>query len=252
MVENVMKNLVDIRVLLMQIRLDQETLNEELEAFAEYSGLHVEQIDTLNVFTTPSFEYTAVNEYDALFVGGSSDEGDALIIPDKPLFAVNSMHMIRHAYEEKIPVFASCYGFQAAVVALGGELVHDVARAEKGTLEIRVTEAGKEDRLFADTPESFYAVSVHEKLAAWLPKGAVTLAESDLCPHHAFTFPDRPFYAFQFHPEVDLDELGVRLKRYQDRYLDSEISYHEIMDTAEDTSHANILLGKFMERVVLA
>jgi len=246
-----MKNISDLRILLMQIRLDEETLAEERAAFAEYAGLHVEQIDTLNVFTTPSFDYEMVSEYDALFVGGSSDEGDALIVPDKPLFAVNSMHMLRYAYEEKMPVFASCYGFQAAVVALGGELVHDKTRAEKGTPPIRVTEAGKTDPLFKDTPSPFHAVSVHEKMAAWLPEGAITLAETDVCPHHAFTFPDRPFYAFQFHPEVDLEELRVRLKRYQERYLTSDDAYHELMDNTKDTTQSNILVGKFVERVLL-
>lgn len=246
-----MKTIHDLKVLLMQVRLDKETLHEERVAFAEYSGLRVEQIETLNIFETPVFEPSILDGYDALFVGGSSDEGDALIVRDKPAFAVHSMAVLAEAYERKMPVFASCYGFQAAVVALGGELLHDPSRAEKGTPAIHVTDAGKDDPVFRDAPSPFYAVAVHEKLAAWLPEGAITLAETEACPHHAFCFPDRPFYAFQFHPEVDLGELERRLKRYQERYLESDSAFDELMRGAKDTTHAQVLLGKYMERILL-
>jgi len=246
-----MKSLHDLRVLLMQVRLDQETLAEEKAAFAEYAGLTEDQVETLNIFETPAFDPSILESYDALFVGGSSDEGDALIVRDKPAFAVNSMHVLRAAYEQKLPVFASCYGFQAAVVALGGELVHDATRAEAGTPAIHLTDEGRNDPLFHGTPSPFHAVAVHEKLAAWLPEGAVTLAETERCPHHAFRFPDRPFYAFQFHPEVDLDEFARRLKRYQERYLASDAAYNELTEQALDTAHAQVLLGSFMERILL-
>lgn len=246
-----MKDITEIKALLLQLRHDHETLLKEHEAFAEYSGLHTEQIDPINLFTAPSFEPQVVSEYDVLFVGGSSDEGDALIVPDKPTYALNSMHALRHAYETKLPVFASCYGFQAAVVALGGEVIHDTSRAELGTYDIRLTDEAADDAVFHDTPNPFHAVSVHEKLAAWLPEGAVTLAETDLCHHHAFTFPDRPFYAFQFHPEIDLEEMERRLTDYHDRYFGSKDAFRTMLANVRDVSHANILLGKFMERIVL-
>lgn len=235
----------------MQIRLDKETLKEEREAFAEYAGVDVNQIDTLNIFTTPNFDPSILDGYDAFFVGGSSDEGDALVIENKPEFACNSMRILKTAYEKKMPVFASCYGFQAAVVALGGELVHDVSRAEKGTPLIHVTTAGQADAVFKDIPEAFHAISVHEKMATKLPKGAITLAETEVCPYHAFTFRDRPFYAFQFHPEVDLRELTVRLKRYQDRYMESDGAFDELIQQAKDTPYSNALVTHFIDRVVL-
>lgn len=234
----------------MQIRLDEETLKEEREAFALYAGVEVSQIDTLNIFTTPDCDPAILDGYDVLFVGGSSDEGDALITEDKPDFALLSMRILKEAYEKKMPVFASCYGFQAAVVALGGELVHDVSRAEKGTPLIYVTKEGREDVVFKDIPESFHAVSVHEKMATKLPEGAITLAETEACPYHAFKFEDRPFYAFQFHPEVDLRELTVRLKRYQARYMDSDGAFDELMKNACDTPYSNALVTNFMNRVV--
>jgi GMP synthase (glutamine-hydrolysing) len=246
-----MKNITDLRVLLLQLRHDHETLVGEHDAFAEYSGLHKEQIEGVNLFETPSFDPSIVEEYDALFVGGSSDEGDALIVPDKPAFALNTIHTLRHAYETGLPVFASCFGFQAAVVAFGGEVIHDKSRAELGTYDIRLTEEGTRDLLLSDTPNPFHAVSVHEKLAAWLPEHAVSLAETDLCPHHAFTFPGKPFYAFQFHPEIDLEELEQRLGRYKERYIESEEAFRALIENAKDVSHANVLLGKFVERVIL-
>ena len=58
----------DIKILLLQIRDDQKVRREELESFAKYSQLKIEQIDVLNVFDTPHFQSDVLNGYDALYV----------------------------------------------------------------------------------------------------------------------------------------------------------------------------------------
>ena len=45
-----------LKILLLQIRDDHKVRAEELESFARYSQLDVNQIDVLNVFDTPSFD----------------------------------------------------------------------------------------------------------------------------------------------------------------------------------------------------
>ncbi len=59
-----------LKLLLLQIRDGHQVRQEELESFAEYCGLKIEQIDVLNVFDTPDFPDTAADQYDALLVGG--------------------------------------------------------------------------------------------------------------------------------------------------------------------------------------
>ena len=59
-----------LKLLLLQIRDGEQVRQEELESFAEYCGLNLDQIDVLNVFDTPEFPDSVVDGYDALLVGG--------------------------------------------------------------------------------------------------------------------------------------------------------------------------------------
>ena len=45
----------DLKILLLQIRDNQNVRNEEHQSFANFSKLEVHQIEILNVFDTPSF-----------------------------------------------------------------------------------------------------------------------------------------------------------------------------------------------------
>lgn len=232
----------------MQVREDVVTLAEERAEFVRFSGLSDAQFTTLNVFATPTFDPSIVDGYDALFVGGSSDA--SVLEPDTYPFVQSTEWLMHFVVEKRIPTFASCYGFQAAVVALGGTVLHDRPSMEMGTYPIILTDAARHDPLFRDMPNPFMAVSGHQLRASALPPGTTHLAGSEKCPYHAFKLDDAPFWAFQFHPEVDRTDLVARITRYQERYLDSSDVLVQIVETAEDTPYANSLLGAFVERVL--
>ena len=102
--------------------------------------------------------------------------------------------------EEEHPLFASCFGFQALVVGLGGTVIKDVPHAEVGTYELTLTEEGKTDDLFSTFPHHFNAQLGHQDRASIMPSMAINLAYSERCPYQAFTIKDKPVYATQFHP----------------------------------------------------
>jgi len=78
------------------------------------------------------------------------------------------------------------------------------------------------------------------------------LAYTTACPYHIIKLNDKPFYAFQFHPEMNRNDLITRITRYQDRYLDDPQALQHIIDnTIHDTPAANSLLKKFIDRVIL-
>ena len=56
----------DIKILLLQIRNDKKVRREELESFAKYSQLEINQFDVLNVFDTPHFNSDVLKGYNAL------------------------------------------------------------------------------------------------------------------------------------------------------------------------------------------
>jgi GMP synthase (glutamine-hydrolysing) len=238
-----------LSILLMQIRDDQETREEELAEFVRYSQIPERQFTVLNVFETPYFEASCVKGYDALFVGGSSDA--SVIQPEIYPFVEDAKKLLLHCVDQDIPVFASCFGFQLVVEALGGKVILDKESMEMGTYPLQRTEAAQSDVLFCDVPNEFWAVSGHKERAAFLPEDAILLASSALCPHHALKIRDKPFYGFQFHPELDKQDLSTRITRYRDRYLDSHDMLQDILDNLQETPESNNLIQKFVDRVIL-
>ncbi len=238
-----------LQVLLLQIRDDDITLAEEFAEFVHFSGLEPSQIHQLDAFRTPEFTPQIIDNYDALFVGGSSDA--SVLYPEKYPFDAPAKLLIQHCYEQNIPVFASSFGFQIAVEQLGGKVILDRDNMEVGFFPIKLLPAAAEDILLHDCPEEFWSVSGHQERAKYLPTDAIALAQSDTCPYHIFKMKDKPFYGFQFHPEVDRHDLIARITRYQDRYLDSDGELQKLISSAiHDTPHANNLLLKFVDRIL--
>ena len=238
-----------LKILLLQIRDDAETCQEEFDEFVRYSHLAASQFTVLNTFVTPAFDVTCIDGYHALFVGGSSDA--SVTQPEQYPFVYPVKRLLVHCLKQSIPVFASCFGFQAAIEALGGQVALDVANMEMGTYPLQLTEAAAMDILFHDVPNVFWAVSGHKERALSLPDGAILLAYSERCPHHAFRIKDKPFYGFQFHPEIDPTDLKVRITRYHDRYLDSAEALTAILEGLQATPIANQLIEKFVDRILL-
>ncbi len=239
----------DLRILLLQIRDSAQVKKEELGSFVAYSGLDSQQIDVLNVFDTPYFTGDVMRGYDSLFVGGASEA--SVMEPDNYPFVESSIALLQYCLSLDIPVFASCFGFQLAVLALGGRIVRDEHDYEMGTPAINITAAGRQDILFYDTPDKFPAVSVHKERAPELPATCLLLADTPACPH-AFRVDEKRFWAFQFHPEVDRATLIERLTHYKEKYTDDDGHLQTVLDNAAETPESNGLVRKFVERVLLA
>lgn len=244
------KSLSELKILLLQIRDDRETMMEELYEFVQYSGLREEQFTVLNTFITQDFSEEAIEGHDALFIGGSSDA--SVLKPEEFVFLADCRLLLRHCYEKEIPVFASCFGFQLLVQELGGEVVLDAEHMEMGTYAMQLTDAAKEDVLFHDIPNGFHAISGHKERADKLPLNAINLVSTHDCPYHAIKIADKPIYGFQFHPEIDTKDLVARLERYQNLYLEDAETFEKIKRNAHpDTAESNALVKKFIERVIL-
>lgn len=238
-----------LRILLLQIRNDPKVCQEELESFAKYSGLASNQIDILNVFDTPDFQNQIVDSYDALYVGGSSDV--SVLEPEKYPFVLPCQVLLRYCEEINKPVFASCFGFQLAVKAFGGEILRDQSGYEMGTIPISLNDLAKTDPVFKTTESGFLAVSVHQEKALVLPECLDLLAYTDKCCH-AFKHKTAPFWGFQFHPEVDLEILVQRLGVYRHKYTGGDSHYESLLDGFKATPQSNGLLEHFVNRVLLA
>jgi len=245
----ILKTRDQLKILLLQIRDGEQVRREEHQSFADYCGVSVAQIDILNVFDTSEFAVDAADNYDALIVGGASEAN--VLKPEQFPFVAQSQKLIRHCGEIGKPVFASCFGFQLAVLALGGEILHCDVDFEMGTLPISLTESTADDLLYHDTPDGFHAVSVHRQYAEELPESCQLLAYTEQCVH-SFKLKGKPFWAFQFHPEVDKATLVERLTFYKAHYTDGDSHLDQVLDSAVETPESNILVRKFIDRVLLS
>ncbi len=246
-----MKQRHELKILLLQIREDEETMLEEFYEFVQFSGLHENQFTKLNTCKTTHFQPTVINGFDALFIGGSSD-ASVLKVEDYH-FVPDCKKLVRYCYDYNIPVLASCFGFQIAMEELGGKVILDKKNMEIGIYPIDLLPEAKHDPLLHDYPDNFWAVSGHKERANNIPQNCIHLASSKLCPYHIVKFIDKPFYCFQFHPEMGRKDLIARITRYQIRYLDDSEALQAIIDkSVQDTEYSNKIVKDFIDRIVLS
>jgi GMP synthase (glutamine-hydrolysing) len=238
-----------LQILYLQIRQDSLTRAEELQEFVVYSGLDASQFTILNVFDTPEFKPSCVDNYNALFVGGSSDA--SVLDPHRYPFVQSAKSLMTYCAAASVPVFASCFGFQLAVEALGGQVIADPAQMEMGVYPMQLSAIAQEDLLLHDIPNPFMAISGHKERALTLPTQTLCLASTERCPYHAFRMIDRPFYGFQFHPELNPQDLALRIQRYKAQYLENDDHLEKILAALCETPESNQLISKFVDRILL-
>lgn len=198
------------RFLLLQIRDPDDPMRiQEIACFARALGCSSNQISIFDLLSgAPSIAH--LQKFDVVLLGGSGDysvaEGGDWLPP--ALEAMRELHALSK------PTFASCWGFQAMAKALGGEVITDLSHAEVGTHAVRLTEAGKNDALFASLGGEFMAPMGHQDYVTKLPPDAILLASSAKVENQAFKIRGKPIYCTQFHPELDRAALLQRVRAY--------------------------------------
>lgn len=240
-----------LKILLIQIRSDQSLLPAERKEFVHFSGLTEEQITTLDVFRDPDFEPQMVDDFNALMIGGlSDDDSNELELPATfSPFIENLNSLMLRAIDRRIPSLLSCGGFMLGSMLLGAKVVIDPEQSEVGIYEIALTESGRMDPLFEGFPLHFNAVSGHHKSTVDLPSNCVRLAFSERCDIHGFRVKDSPFYAFQFHPEITCANLQARIEAYKEKYFDTEEDYQAFIHMTHSTGTANSIISRFVQLV---
>ncbi len=189
-------------------------------------------------------------EHDCVLVGGAGEYGigDA---GEHPWLA-RFIDFCGELAARGSPTFASCFGFQAMVAAAGGAVKPDVARAEIGTFEVTLTDAGGADPLFGPLGPRFYAQFGHKDRALGVPSGLVNLASSARCAFQAFTVQDKPIYATQFHPELSMERNRDRYFRYVRNYVRPEMpdTAEQMLASFRETPEASSLLRRYVEEVI--
>ncbi len=235
--------------LLLQARRPNDVVRlEEQAAFASQLGVGAEQIIPVDILSE-DLDIERLQDADAVLVGGAGEFG--VVDPEPPV-----EHMIRFltkTTERCHPIFASCFGFQALVVGLGGVVEEDEPNAEVGTYHLETTEAAAGDPVFGVLPSHFKAQLGHKDRACTMPSGVTNMAKSTLCPHQALRVDGTPVYATQFHPELTWRDNRLRFERYMTQYgrLFGVEEAQRKLDSHAPSPEANQLLARFVDTVLL-
>lgn len=221
--------------------------DHERECFVSGMGVRHDQLVTHDLLEgAPRFE--EVKRYDAVLMGGAG----AFLVSQKNQPNIEPfLDLLRTIVDRGHPTFATCYGYQAMVQALGGEVIHDPERAEIGTFAITLTDEGATDELLGGMPHTFMAQQGHKDRATQLPANLVNLASSERCPFQALRVKDKPVWAVQFHPELTRDGNRSRYRHYLEHYS-PELTEEQILVALERFDHSpesSQLLGRFLSLV---
>ncbi len=199
-----------LKYILLQARKEYDPMiKHEAKCFQKTLRCDKKSIKIIDLIRGP-IKKTDFLKSDAVMIGGSGD----FSIAKGGEWMEKVLDVMNYLYEQSKITFASCWGFQAMAKARGGHVVHDLKRAELGTILIHLTEEGKKDNIFKKLPDSFFCQMGHEDIVDKLPPEAILLASSKKVKNEAFCFKKKPIYCTQFHPELNKNDLKERMQTY--------------------------------------
>jgi GMP synthase (glutamine-hydrolysing) len=201
--------------LLIATRVDDAVADAEYAAFRAFAELEESDLTRIRLERHPLPEID-LDSYSGVFVGGSpfnaSDPRESK--SDVQLRVESEMSaLLDRIVDADFPFFGACYGVGTLGVHRGAVIDRTYGEAVDA-VEVRLTEAGERDELFAGIPSRFHAWVGHKEAVRALPADATLLATGDGCPVQAFRV-KRNLYATQFHPELTADDIVERVRTYR-------------------------------------
>lgn len=199
--------------LLLQSRGESETLDDELRAICEFSGLARYEIVCLNL-TEAMKPSMRLEDYSGVIMAGGPanyayDESEKT--PEQRAMELQVCSLLEEAVAADMPFLGICLGMSALLDSQ--DCKPDFAYAEQiSAPAVSLTAAGRSDKLFTHLPERFQAVEGHKEGVKAVPAPFMTLAEDDVCVQAVRL--KQNLYGVQFHPELDAHGLRTRLVVY--------------------------------------
>ncbi|OFI37124.1 glutamine amidotransferase [Arthrobacter sp. SW1] len=201
--------------LLLASRAEDVAAEEEYRSYLRFGGLDEAQLRRVRLEAAPLPELDLA-DYSGVIVGGSpftssdpeEQKSDAQRRVERELAG-----LLDRIVELDFPFLGACYG----VGTLGrhqGAVIDRTYGEGLGAVTIKLTADGLQDPLLVGLSERFAAFVGHKEACTVLPGHAVLLAGSATCPVQMFRI-KRNLYATQFHPELDVDGLALRINTYR-------------------------------------
>jgi len=229
--------------LLISVRdLDDPMVDHEIACFKRACGCDIDVVFAINT----KLHIGLTEGRPALLFGGSGAYG--VHCPDPWIRQL--LDFMLTIVDEKVPAYASCFGFQGLSLALGGEISSDPLLQEMGIIPVDVSIAGDDDPLFGGLPSTILAPSGHNDHVKRLPSGVTLVGKGDFVSNQALKVDGAPFWASQFHPELTKETLIDRWNFYRDVFStdpDEIAAKDKMLADSPDTPVVGTLLSRLVE-----
>ena len=238
------------KILILQMRPEDETCESELEAILNVGRIQREQVHRLRVERLGRFDLD-LGDYSAIIAGGSPFD---VSCPDEKKSQVqkNVESFFSQLFDRVIPMDFPFLGVCSGNGLLGnyfGTTISGRYGEPIGRITVSLTEEGEKDELLAGLPRQFQALAGHKEACDRVPDDAVLLASSASCPVQMFRVRNN-IYAVQFHPEADGDEFILRIHTYKNYGYFQPEQAEELISAVKDveTPVAGEILRRFVSR----
>lgn len=202
--------------LVLQLRSHEEVAASELAAFLAYGGLREDEVVRVRM-EQDALPTVDLDAYAGILVGGGPwNVSDTTEKKDARQQEAEAWlrELLHRVVAADFPYLGACYGLGALTDAVDATMSKEQFGEAPGATTIELTDEGVRDPLLAELPRTFRAFVGHKEACQALPAGAVWLAKSTICPMQMYRI-GKNVYALQFHPELDVDGLCVRIDAYR-------------------------------------
>ncbi|MDO5726486.1 MAG: glutamine amidotransferase [Bowdeniella nasicola] len=234
---------------LIATRPEDVTADGEYEAFLRYGNLRERDLRRVRLEAGPLPEFD-LDEISGVILGGSPFTSS---IPSAEKSALQRRveaelsRLMDAVVADDIPLLGACYGVGTLGVHQGA-IIDSTYAEELGAPLLRVTDAGRSDPLLVGIPDEFRSFVGHKEACAKLPDHATLLVTADACPVQMFKIKQN-LYGTQFHPELDVPGIHVRIETYKEHgYFPADTAEEVKAYTASfDVSSSHRVVANFTE-----
>jgi len=224
------------KFLIVQYRPEKEIGDAEFVAICKYGNLSSRETERVSMVDGEIPTDLSLASYAGIIGGGgpyclSDSEETKCATPHRWESEQLSHQLFSRAIEMDVPTLGICYSLGLICRAAGGATAAVPEYAENaGAVRITLTTEGASDPLLSEMPQEFDSYVIHKDSCTELPNGSTLLATSKQCPVHMFRLKQN-IYATQFHPELDLENMLLRIVFYKHKgYFPAEKA-EEFADT---------------------
>lgn len=199
---------------LLATRAEDVPADEEYALFLRGTGLDERDLIRIRLEAEP-MPRLDLDALSGIFVGGgpfNASDPPASKSPVQHRVEAEFAALLDEVVARDFPFLGACYGV-GTLGAHQGAIIDHTYGEKIGVVPVTLTDAGAADPLLAGMPRTFNAFVGHKEAIRSLPASATLLGSSPTCPVQVFRV-GANVYATQYHPELDLDGIILRIRAY--------------------------------------